>query len=349
MVASDIPPPMLTRRANLYELGPAQICRCQRNLSACEPGRNGQVERPFHPARTGVWVEQPDRQYLQSRPSTQAPGQRRYAAGPVDRRRHGDRPALNAIWLRGSPDYISRMKAMIAAIDIPLDSVILETQMVELTEQGQKALGIDFANANGQIGGRDLPDRPVHPARDSGRQSFEQRAVSGRPLRPDREGQRPHHLQAADCRAERVDRQDHHRRRASDPHRDHLVGRQRRVAAGSICECRRDAADRAAGHLRRLRLEPRLLRGVERHRLPARLSDDQPAPGRNVGHRARREFIRDRRPQPIRRSIPGTKSRCSATSRSSVRSSAPTRAAARRPSSTSSLRRTSCIAWDHQR
>jgi general secretion pathway protein D len=63
----------------------------------------------------------------------------------VDRR-------LNAIWLRGSPERIARLKAMIAMIDIPLDSVVLETQMVELTEQGQKALGIDFANANGQIG-----------------------------------------------------------------------------------------------------------------------------------------------------------------------------------------------------
>jgi general secretion pathway protein D len=41
---------------------------------------------------------------------------------------------------------------MIAAIDIPVDSVILETQMVELTETGSKALGIDFANSAGQIG-----------------------------------------------------------------------------------------------------------------------------------------------------------------------------------------------------
>ncbi len=59
---------------------------------------------------------------------------------------------LNAVWLRGSPDQIARMKAMIAAIDIPVDSVVLETQFVELTEQGLKALGIDFNNANGQIG-----------------------------------------------------------------------------------------------------------------------------------------------------------------------------------------------------
>ena len=58
---------------------------------------------------------------------------------------------LNGIWLKGSPDRIARMKAMIATIDIPLDSVILETQFVELTESGSKAIGIDFANANGQI------------------------------------------------------------------------------------------------------------------------------------------------------------------------------------------------------
>ena len=59
---------------------------------------------------------------------------------------------LNAIWLRGSPDQIARLKAMIAMIDIPVESVILETQMVELTETGAKAVGIDFANANGQLG-----------------------------------------------------------------------------------------------------------------------------------------------------------------------------------------------------
>jgi general secretion pathway protein D len=85
-------------------------------------------------------------------PSTQPPGggdeplgQSVDASIGVDRR-------LNAIWLKGSPDRIGRMKAMIAMIDIPLDSVVLETQFVELTEKGEKALGIDFNNANGQIG-----------------------------------------------------------------------------------------------------------------------------------------------------------------------------------------------------
>lgn len=58
---------------------------------------------------------------------------------------------LNGIWLKGSRDRIARAKTMIALIDIPLDSVILETQFVELTETGSSAIGIDFTNANGQI------------------------------------------------------------------------------------------------------------------------------------------------------------------------------------------------------
>jgi general secretion pathway protein D len=62
----------------------------------------------------------------------------------VDRR-------LNAIWLTGPPDFIARAKQQIALIDVPVDSVILETQFVELTEQGARNIGIDLANANGQI------------------------------------------------------------------------------------------------------------------------------------------------------------------------------------------------------
>ncbi len=58
---------------------------------------------------------------------------------------------LNAIWIKGSPGRIARIKAQIDLIDVPVDSVILETQFVELTESGAKAVGIDFTNANGQI------------------------------------------------------------------------------------------------------------------------------------------------------------------------------------------------------
>lgn len=58
---------------------------------------------------------------------------------------------LNAIWIKGSPEQIARTKRQIALIDQPVDSVILETEIVELTETGAKAVGIDFGNANGQI------------------------------------------------------------------------------------------------------------------------------------------------------------------------------------------------------
>ena len=84
--------------------------------------------------------------------TSQAPGSDLASLGQaVDSGMAIDR-RLNGIWLKGSPDRIARMKAMIAVIDIPLDSVILETEFVELTESGSKAIGIDFANANGQIG-----------------------------------------------------------------------------------------------------------------------------------------------------------------------------------------------------
>ncbi len=59
----------------------------------------------------------------------------------VDRR-------LNAIVLTGTPDVVASLKAVIDKLDVPLDSVLLETQIVELDENGQKDLGIDF-NAQG--------------------------------------------------------------------------------------------------------------------------------------------------------------------------------------------------------
>jgi general secretion pathway protein D len=88
----------------------------------------------------------------QPQAQTQAPGanddplgQNVDASIGIDRR-------LNAIWLKGTPERIAQLKQMISAIDIPVDSVVLETQFVELTEQGLKALGLDFNNANGQLG-----------------------------------------------------------------------------------------------------------------------------------------------------------------------------------------------------
>ena len=59
---------------------------------------------------------------------------------------------LNAIVLRGTPQRVAELKAQIAQLDVPVPtSVVLETVFVELTESGARNLGIDFANANGQI------------------------------------------------------------------------------------------------------------------------------------------------------------------------------------------------------
>jgi len=62
----------------------------------------------------------------------------------VDRR-------LNAIILHGPAERVARLKARIAALDVPVQSVLLETVFVELTQTGARNLGLDFNNANGQI------------------------------------------------------------------------------------------------------------------------------------------------------------------------------------------------------
>ena len=62
----------------------------------------------------------------------------------VDRR-------LNAIVLRGPAERVARLKAKIAALDVPVKSVLLETTFVELTETGARNIGIDFNNGNGSL------------------------------------------------------------------------------------------------------------------------------------------------------------------------------------------------------
>lgn len=64
----------------------------------------------------------------------------------VDRR-------LNAVVLRGSPARIATIKREIAQLDVPVTSVVLETEFVELSETGARNLGLDFANGNNAIGG----------------------------------------------------------------------------------------------------------------------------------------------------------------------------------------------------
>jgi general secretion pathway protein D len=58
---------------------------------------------------------------------------------------------LNAIILSGPPDLIAGYRAFIAQVDIPLTSVMLETQIVELTENGAIEAGIDLSGGGGPI------------------------------------------------------------------------------------------------------------------------------------------------------------------------------------------------------
>ena len=58
---------------------------------------------------------------------------------------------LNAVVLRGPPARLAEIRREIAMLDVPVTSVVLETQFVELSESGARNLGLDFNNANGQI------------------------------------------------------------------------------------------------------------------------------------------------------------------------------------------------------
>ena len=56
----------------------------------------------------------------------------------VDRR-------LNAVILTGTPAQVDMYKAVVAALDVPTRSVLLETQIVELSTSAAKDIGIDYA------------------------------------------------------------------------------------------------------------------------------------------------------------------------------------------------------------
>jgi general secretion pathway protein D len=150
-VASDIPPPMGYSPGEAFEMVQLKYADVSEIVGLLSQGASVKSNDVFNPSEPAFGSNSLTGSTYNPSPSTQAPGsddtplgQSIDAGMAVDRR-------LNAVWLRGAPDYIARMKAMIAAIDVPLDSVILETQFVELTESGARSIGIDFANSSGQI------------------------------------------------------------------------------------------------------------------------------------------------------------------------------------------------------
>lgn len=58
---------------------------------------------------------------------------------------------LNAIVLTGSPAQIADARRIISYIDVPARGVLLETQIVELTQTAARDIGIDYSDANGNL------------------------------------------------------------------------------------------------------------------------------------------------------------------------------------------------------
>ncbi len=151
-VAYDVPPPLGYSPGDSYELVQLKYADVSEIVGLLSQGVSVKSNDLFVPHEPAFGSNGLTGSTYNPGPTTQAPGsddtplgQSIDAGMAIDRR-------LNAVWLRGSPEYIGRMKAMIAAIDVPLDSVVLETQFVELTDTGAKAIGIDFSNSAGQIG-----------------------------------------------------------------------------------------------------------------------------------------------------------------------------------------------------
>jgi len=92
-------------------------------------GQFGQGTQPFQQ------YQQP--QFGQSYSEQQAMGQRVSDTIAIDRR-------LNAIILTGTPAQIASAEAVIRMLDVPVESVLLDTNVIEVTESGAKALGLDY-------------------------------------------------------------------------------------------------------------------------------------------------------------------------------------------------------------
>lgn len=58
---------------------------------------------------------------------------------------------LNAVIVTGSPQQIADVRRIISYIDVPARSVLLETQVVELTQTAARDLGVDYSDANGNM------------------------------------------------------------------------------------------------------------------------------------------------------------------------------------------------------
>jgi general secretion pathway protein D len=96
----------------------------------------------FGGLNTGQQSIQPFQQFSQYQQGVgtteqQALGQRVTDNIAVDRR-------LNAIILTGTADQIAQAQALIAKIDVPVQSVLLDTQVLEVNDTGARSIGLPF-------------------------------------------------------------------------------------------------------------------------------------------------------------------------------------------------------------
>ena len=75
----------------------------------------------------------------------QSTAQRLNETVAVDRR-------LNAVILTATPEVIAQYKALIEKVDVPVESVILETQIVELDDTASRNAGIEYSPNGGVFG-----------------------------------------------------------------------------------------------------------------------------------------------------------------------------------------------------
>ncbi|WP_088307187.1 secretin N-terminal domain-containing protein [Novosphingobium sp. B 225] len=148
--ASDLAPQLNIRPGDSFEMVPLKYADVSEVIGLLVEGTTIEPNNVFIRKEPGFGSpgsgNQPN--YLNVQPQVQRaerPLGQSFGNGlAVDRR-------LNAIWVSGNAERIAKVKDQIALIDVPVDSVILETQFVELTESGAKNLGIDLNNSSGQM------------------------------------------------------------------------------------------------------------------------------------------------------------------------------------------------------
>lgn len=91
------------------------------------------------PSSTGAPQQPPAQFYQQAQQQPQSFGQRVSDHIAIDRR-------LNAVILSGTAQEVASLKAAIAKIDVPLPSVMLECEVVELSATAAHDLGLDFTS-----------------------------------------------------------------------------------------------------------------------------------------------------------------------------------------------------------